>query len=85
MRPVSVGTGVDDVGDVADGAVQAADGAMFSSGDSIAAPAVVDATWSGESGSLGGVGMTWIGDTPYTRETGRKKLLACSVARSRAG
>ncbi len=64
LRPVSVGACVDDVGDVADGAVQAADGATFSSGDSIAAPAVVDATWSGESGSLGGVGMTWIGYTP---------------------
>jgi hypothetical protein len=64
LRPVSVGAGVDDVGNVADGAVQAADGATFRSGNGIAAPAVVDATWIGESGSLGGVGMTWIGDTP---------------------
>jgi hypothetical protein len=49
LRPVSVGAGIDDVGDVADGAVQAADGATFSNGDGAAAPAVVDATWSGES------------------------------------
>ncbi len=64
LRPVFVGPGVDDVGDVADGAVQVVDGTTFSSGNGVVAPAVVGATWSGESGSLGGVGMTWIGDTP---------------------
>jgi hypothetical protein len=68
MRPVSVGAGVADGGDVTDGAVQAADDTTFSSGDAsgdgIAAPAVGDAMWSGESGSVGGVGMTWRGNTP---------------------
>ncbi len=48
LKPVAGGAGRDDVGDVADGA------------------AVFDAkwTWSGESGSLGGVGMAWTGGTP---------------------
>ncbi len=62
LRSVFVGAGVAVGGEVADG------GATFSSrnagGDGVVAPAVVDATWSGESGSMGGVGMAWRGDTP---------------------
>jgi hypothetical protein len=66
LKPVAGGAGGDDVDDVADGAEQAADGATFINGNGVAAPAVFDATWtwSGDSGSLGDVGMAWTGGTP---------------------
>jgi hypothetical protein len=61
LKPESVGAGVADASDVADGAVRAADGATFSGsnakGNGFAAPTVVDITWSGESSSVGGIGV----------------------------
>ncbi len=63
LRTKSVGAGVADGGTVVEGAVFAADGGG-ANGDGVEVPAVVDATWSGESGSVGGVGVAWRGDTP---------------------
>ncbi len=59
LRPVSIGAGVDDGGGIADGAVQAADGATFS-GDS---SSDVLHEVGGNSGNTGGAGSSNIGET----------------------
>ncbi len=55
----SVGAGVADGGAVVEGVVFSADGGGVD-GDGVEVPAVVGATWSGESG----VGVAWRGDSP---------------------
>ncbi len=87
LKPKSVGTGVADGGAGVEGVVLAADGGG-ADGDGVEAPAVVDATWSGESCSVGGLGVAWRGDTPSHINVGVEGdwtkvvvgLVACRVA-----